>query len=697
MKRDDLTQNHYYMHRSIRSIIELWALRIIITLNGHREFMHQLRGSFSSDELAYFLGLKKFIGMDSETYQKRVFSRLDKRLEKLERIEHFTLPNPLERNLKKVSRLIGLNHTEWKILLFAVLLKYYEILDDATRTLNDVSTDKLAYILSILLQCKLKKVKKALSPQGRLARSGLLSVDRDASHSISSKLDILSRDFADRMMTLDGEIEEMIRDSVRKCSPTTLSIRDFNHLEKDLSLLLPYLKQALEGRQKGVNILFYGHPGTGKTELTKAIAKTLGVRIYEVSYADADDEPISGERRLKAYKVGQSFFSNENVILMFDEIEDVVGESDLFSPFASPKQQNKGWMNRILENNPIPTIWITNDIYSMDRAMVRRFDLSLEIPIPPKSKRKEIILKECGALLSDTAVEKIAQHTSVAPAVVSRAAKVISGIGRLKNTDEAFESIINHTLKAQGYPKIKSTTEESLPSAYDPDYIHTDTDLRKLAEGIRHNPQARLCLYGVPGTGKSAFGKWIAQLTHRPFLLKKGSDLIDMYVGGTEKNIANAFREAREEGAVLVFDEVDSFLQDRRMAQRSWEVTQVNEMLVQMENYHGIFIATTNLMEGLDQASLRRFDMKLEFKYLQPKQAWKLFKAECGLLGLIPKNRSVLKQQIADMPYLTPGDFAAVKRQHRFSPITSAWDFVERLAEEILVKEKGNERKMGFV
>ncbi|SFV60837.1 ATPase, AAA family [hydrothermal vent metagenome] len=91
-----------------------------------------------------------------------------------------------------------------------------------------------------------------------------------------------------------------------------------------------------------------------------------------------------------------------------------------------------------------------------------------------------------------------------------------------------------------------------------------------------------------------------------------------MWVGGTEKNIANAFREAKEEKAVLVFDEVDSFLADRTGAKQSWEVTQVNEMLVQMENFDGIFIATTNLMDNLDRASLRRFDLKLEFSYLKP-------------------------------------------------------------------------------
>ena len=82
------------------------------------------------------------------------------------------------------------------------------------------------------------------------------------------------------------------------------------------------------------------------------------------------------------------------------------------------------------------------------------------------------------------------------------------------------------------------------------------------------------------------------------------------------QNIAKAFSEAEQKGAILVLDEVDSFLQDRSGAYHSWEVTQVNEMLTQMESFQGIFIATTNFMTNLDKASIRRFDMKIEFKPL---------------------------------------------------------------------------------
>src|SRR5690606_38701722 len=122
-------------------------------------------------------------------------------------------------------------------------------------------------------------------------------------------------------------------------------------------------------------------------------------------------------------------------------------------------------------------------------------------------------------------------------------------------------------------------------------------------------------------TGKTAFGKWVADQLDKPLLLKRVSDLQSPYVGVMEQNLAAAFLEAKRDDAVLQFDEVDSFLQDRRQAGRSWELSQVNEFLTQLEAFNRLLIATTNLMDNLDQAALRRFDYKIQMDYLRPCQA----------------------------------------------------------------------------
>ena len=168
------------------------------------------------------------------------------------------------------------------------------------------------------------------------------------------------------------------------------------------------------------------------------------------------------------------------------------------------------------------------------------------------------------------------------------------------------------------------------------------------------------------------------------------------WVGDTEKNIANAFKEAMQEDAVLIFDEVDGFLAERGQAKVNWEVTQVNEMLVQMEKFEGIFIATTNLIDHLDQASLRRFDLKLEFKTMEPKQLEKIFLSYLNELKIESATEQEL-HQIKSLKSLTPGDFATINRQSKFKKISSASDFIKRLKEEMKLKKLQEGKTMGFI
>jgi len=156
-------------------------------------------------------------------------------------------------------------------------------------------------------------------------------------------------------------------------------------------------------------------------------------------------------------------------------------------------------------------------------------------------------------------------------------------------------------------------------------YLNPDVDLHELIEGLRRQRSARICLYGVSGSGKSTFGRHVARELDMPLHVRRASDLLSPYVGETEQNLAHMFRTAADDDAVLLLDEADSFFRDRQGADRHWEVTQVNELLTQMEDFEGLFICSTNLMDVFDQASLRRFDLKIKFNYLRPDQAWTLF------------------------------------------------------------------------
>ena len=674
--------------------ITLWMLRIIITLKASKEFLDK-DNYFKNDFIACFLDVGKYTEMDRDDFKRgEVLAILKKNLIKLEKRKQFTSSKLLTKNIKQISKLMNLNLYEEQILEFKILLHQYDILDNTADLLGDsLNTSQTKKALSVILDIPLKNINEAFRPSSKLSRSSIVSLNIREHHDLNNKLEILNVEFADNMLHLDEDISVMIKNTVKPCEGSELKLNDYQHLSKDIDIVMPYLTSAIENKKHGVNLLFYGLPGTGKTELAKTISQALKTELYEISYTDEDDDAIDGYKRLKAYKTAQALFANQNILLMCDEAEDIFDSSD--SPFAPKRQENKAWLNRMLETNTIPTIWITNNIYSIDNAMVRRFDMSIEIPIPNRSKRAEIIKKYSNNLLDDKSIKVYAENENIAPALITRAAKVVSSIDT-EDKPKAFTQVLNNTLKAQGYVEIKEQITPLLPNVYDPKFINTTTDLELLTEGIKEHQNARLCLYGPAGTGKSAFGRYVAEILDRPLLLKKGSDLISKWLGGTEQNIAAAFEEASEEKAVLVFDEVDSFLADRTQAQRSWETTQVNAMLVQMENFDGIFIATTNLIENLDKASLRRFDLKLEFDCLKADQAWNMFLSYCKALKLAKPSIS-FKSTVENLRYLTPGDFAAVTRQNRFRPILHVEDLMSRLEDEIAVKNIDNNTKMGFI
>ena len=125
-----------------------------------------------------------------------------------------------------------------------------------------------------------------------------------------------------------------------------------------------------------------------------------------------------------------------------------------------------------------------------------------------------------------------------------------------------------------------------------------------------------MLFYGLSGTGKTEFARYISSCLGKDILLKRASDILDKYVGESEKHIKDAFQEAEATNSILLFDEADSFFADRNSVHNSWERTQVNEFLTQMEEFGGILICTTNLKQIMDSAMNRRFHMIVEFKSL---------------------------------------------------------------------------------
>lgn len=145
-----------------------------------------------------------------------------------------------------------------------------------------------------------------------------------------------------------------------------------------------------------MNIFLHGAPGTGKSELARALAQELGCELFEVSSEDEDGDPINGEHRLRAFRAAQSFFAQCTALVVFDEAEDVFNDGDLMFGRKSTAQVRKAWINRMLEDNPVPTVWLSNAVRGMDPAFVRRFDMVIELPVPPRKQREQMLRMRCA-------------------------------------------------------------------------------------------------------------------------------------------------------------------------------------------------------------------------------------------------------------------------------------------------------------
>jgi SpoVK/Ycf46/Vps4 family AAA+-type ATPase len=506
-----------------------------------------------------------------------------------------------------------------------------------------------------------------------------------------------------------GSIQEFMNNFVEMPTPGTLSSEDYPHLTEDLGYLSRIIKGAVGTQVAGVNILLHGIPGTGKTEFAKMIARELGLSIYEVTSKDKDGDAAGRHERLVSLKLSQRFLSCDgNSLVLLDEAEDIFehGGASMFGRSSGRKESrskgadSKAWINKLLETNPVPVIWISNAIEQIDPAALRRFNFILEVRTPPLQVRRSIAAKHLGNLpVSNKFLDGLAEQANLVPALLQNAAKVVklSGAEGQAEIESIVNRVINLTQEAMG----EKTTPTLRTSAtdYSLDYLNIESrySIEKILAALKIKSAGTLCFYGLPGTGKTALAEHIARALGRPLIAKRTSELMSMWVGQTEKQIASMFREAENEKAILFLDEADSFMADRQQANKSWEVTQVNELLQQMERFAGIFICATNLFDTLDAAVLRRFTFKLRFNAMTLEQRRQMFRLEAleGDESLLTES---LVNRLQRLGTLTPGDFATVKRQvELFGELHSPDEFMAQLEMEVTLKQKGGQRAIGFI
>ena len=559
---------------------------------------------------------------------------------------------PAERWVEAVAARLALDPLEARIL--ALALQYR--LDQRVERLFDALSEcdggptrfhRDAPLIALLLQAPEAAVAARLTGETRLLASGLLLLGDARTLAVSNRLVSLIRREA---LPADDIYDQLLGTTAAEPLPWDA----FAHLGREAEVAAAVLAAALAGREKGVNILLHGAPGTGKTSFAATLAARAGVRLRPVAEADDDDDELDRDQRLAGLRLAQRLAVPGETLLLFDEAE------DLFTPrrtlFDETVSSSRVFLHRLLEGMAVPVIWTANDIGALGPAVLRRMTMCLELRVPNVATRARLwrrMGEAEGVALPEAEAARLARLVPAAPAVASAALRATRLAGGGAETARLIVEGIARAVRGGGLPP----PEPERDAAYDPALVNADCDLAALAADLLREGAPRavsFLLAGPPGAGKSAWVRHLADRMGLPVLQKRASDLLDAFVGGTEQNIAGAFAEARDLHAFLVFDEADSLLLERADAVRSWEISQVNEMLTWMESHPLPFACTTNLAERLDRASLRRFLVKVRFDWLSPAQARLAFRRFFGLPA--PSGLLALRT-------LTPADFSLVRRR----------------------------------
>ncbi|MBD1399994.1 ATP-binding protein [Pelovirga terrestris] len=556
-----------------------------------------------------------------------------------------------EKNIDLISEVLNLDA---KAKTIFTLLAFYQLLDSLESLADALSRNGISPHLAVAMMTGLpqRTVAEYLSLNSPLTSSGLIALSNRQGNFLLDRFSP-NKKVIDALSKAKDNADDIRHHIIGQPVCTDLNWSDFAYMGSSLDRLYGFMREALSQRESGINILLWGAPGTGKTEFCKVLAQRLGADLYAVGETcDEGDEP-SRRERLGSLNISQKLLQYQNnSLLMFDEMDDLFERPGMFS-LSSAKMgfTSKVFTNRLFEQNPVPTLWVINNVRSLDESVIRRMSLVIEMKRPTVSARQEVwkrVSQRHQVDLPDNAIDELAK-IDAAPAVLDHAVRFarLNGSG----VDDVLFATRNMVKAIHGQGVHLPVRQDH---RFYPELVQADLDLNDLSARLQRSGKRNisLCLHGLPGTGKTAWVRHLAQQLGMEVLVKKTSDLLGSYVGQTERAIADAFEQAITEESFLIFDEADSLLRDRRHSRQQWEVSLVNEMLTWMESHPLPFACTTNLMQELDPASLRRFTFKVEMQPLTKISAGAAFELffgyPCPATCFLPDK-------------LTPGDFTTVK------------------------------------
>lgn len=418
----------------------------------------------------------------------------------------------------------------------------------------------------------------------------------------------------------------------------------------ELPLKHPEIFERL-GIEAPKGVLLHGPPGTGKTLLAKAVANETNANFYSLSGPEIMSK-YYGESEENLRKIFKEATENAPSIIFIDEIDSIAPKREEARGEVERRivAQLLALMDGLEERGKVVVIGATNRVNAIDPALRRpgRFDREIEIGIPDKKGRKEILeIHTRGMpLANDVDLNKIADMThgySGADLAALCKEAAIRALRRILpeidlETDKVPAEILNkievtdkdfyNAFKSMGPSALREVIIESPQVRWD-DIGGLEEAKQKLREAVEWplkygdifhqmdaNPPKGILLYGPPGTGKTLLAKAVATESEANFISVKGPEFLSKWVGESEKAVRETFRKARQASpAIIFFDEIDAIAPARGGGADS-HVTErvISQILTELDGLEELrdvtVIAATNRPDIIDPALLRpgRFD-----------------------------------------------------------------------------------------
>lgn len=606
---------------------------------------------------------------------------------------------PIQKNLAQFKQMFGLTDLETDVCLYLFVSEVWRAVDDF---LNDdlcCNEFKGRKNLAIILGSSLSQISEALN--GTLLTAGIIDSDHHDCISMESTFVRILHTASDTHLQTEF---------FKKINPDPISL-DAHVIDPDVTYRILALLSAKP--EQPVHILLYGPPGTGKTSFAHGLGRRLGLPMYQVEHGGKEEV---WKRQAAVTACVNMAARGEDALIIADDADNIL--ETIRSFFSSTKSVDRTWLHTILETPGVRMIWTVNSIFGIEDSVARR--LTLSVHFKPFTRKQRLLLWESTLndnglreSLGDAEIKKLAAHYEAAsPAVIEQSVRKASECALHPSEDvyacitmflDAHECLVHGGVKPHAMRTVGSsfildalnTSVDDMGSLLD-ELEAYDSYVKK--SDNEDAPTMGLLFHGPPGTGKSHFATYIAERLDREVVRKRASDLLGPLVGMTERLIREAFEEAEAREAILIIDEAESLLFSRDRAHRTWEMSQTNEFLTWMEQFKGIQIFTTNRLTDLDNATLRRFNHKIEFRYLSSDGNMTFYEK---VLAPLARDRmsTTIVAQVKSLSKLTPGDFKVIKNLFTFKDPKSVTNqaLVAALEQEAKLKSiHAGEKAIGF-